>query len=96
MFQLFFSFSFSFFPLHAFQLGDRNYCSHSAVTVHALFRIVHALFGHFFIKNGSHGTIHIFKNYFAIIFSIFSKNKLYPNGPLMTKCHNRLGFLTFK
>ena len=32
-------------------------------------------------KNGSHGTIHIFKNYFAIVFSIFNfnKNKLYPN-----------------
>ena len=27
----------------------------------------------FFIKNGSHGTIHTFKNYFAIVFSIFSK-----------------------
>ena len=26
-----------------------------------------------FIKNGSHGTIHIFKNYFTIMFSIFSK-----------------------
>ena len=25
------------------------------------------------IKNGSHSTIHIFKNYFATIFSIFSK-----------------------
>ena len=27
----------------------------------------------FFIKNGSHGTIHTFKNYFAIVFSVFSK-----------------------
>ena len=26
-----------------------------------------------FIKNGSHGTIYIFKNYFATIFSVFSK-----------------------
>ena len=26
-----------------------------------------------FIKNGSHGTINIFKNYFVIIFSVFSK-----------------------
>ena len=25
------------------------------------------------IKNGSHDTIHIFKNYFAIVFSVFSK-----------------------
>ena len=26
-----------------------------------------------FIKNGSYGTIHTFKNYFAIVFSVFSK-----------------------
>ena len=26
-----------------------------------------------FIKNGSHGTIHIFENYFATVFSVFSK-----------------------
>ena len=26
-----------------------------------------------FIKNGSHGIIHTFKNYFAIMFSVFSK-----------------------
>ena len=25
------------------------------------------------IKNGSHDTIHTFKNYFAIVFSVFSK-----------------------
>ena len=44
------------------------------------------LFSHFFIKNGSYGTIHTFKNYFAIVFSVsvfsFSKNKLNPNGPI--------------
>ena len=36
-----------------------------------------------FIKNGSHNTIHIFKNYFVTVFSIFSfqQNKRYPNGP---------------
>ena len=32
-----------------------------------------SLFSNFFIKNGSHGTIHTFKNYFAIVFSVFSK-----------------------
>ena len=26
-----------------------------------------------FIKNGSHDTIHIFKNYFTTVFSVFSK-----------------------
>ena len=32
-----------------------------------------SFFSNFFIKNGSHGIIHTFKNYFAIIFSVFSK-----------------------
>ena len=43
-----------------------------------------SLFNNFFIKNGSHDTIHIFKNYFATVFSIFNfqfqQNKFYPNG----------------
>ena len=41
------------------------------------------LFGKKFIKNGSHNTIHPFKNYLLryFKFSVFSKNKLYPNGP---------------
>ena len=34
-----------------------------------------------FIKNRSHGTIHTFKNYFTIVFSVFS-NKRYSNTPL--------------
>ena len=29
-----------------------------------------SLFSNFFIKNGSHDTIHIFKNYFATVFSV--------------------------
>ena len=32
-----------------------------------------SLFSNFFIKNGSHYTIHTFKSYFATVFSIFSK-----------------------
>ena len=47
------------------------------------------LFSHFFIKNGSYGTIHTFKNDFATMFSVlvfsFSKNKLNPNTPDMYK-----------
>ena len=37
--------------------------------------------------HGSHNTIHTFKNYFVIVFSVFSfsKNKLYPNESLMYK-----------
>ena len=38
-------------------------------------------FSKFFFKTGSHGTIHTFKNYFAIVFSVFN-NKCYPNRPL--------------
>ena len=72
---------FFFFPSATFILGDK-------VTVHALFthcsRTVHTLFMHCSqdprllyseknIKNESHGTIHPFKNYFAIVFSVFSK-----------------------
>ena len=37
-------------------------------------------FSKIFIKNRSHGTIHLFKNYFTIVFSVFS-NKRYPNSP---------------
>ena len=35
------------------------------------------------IKNGSHSTIHTFKNYYATVFSVFSfqQNKQYSNGP---------------
>ena len=41
-----------------------------------------SLFSNFFIKNESHGTIYIFKNYFATVFFSF---QLYPNGPLLSK-----------
>ena len=37
-------------------------------------------FSKFFFKIGFHGTIYSFKNYFAIMFSVFS-NKWYPNKP---------------
>ena len=33
-------------------------------------------FINFFIKNGSHGTIHTFKNYFTTVFSVFNFNKI--------------------
>ena len=36
-------------------------------------------FINFFIKNKFYSTIHTFKNYFATMFSVLSKNKLYPN-----------------
>ena len=45
------------------------------------------LFSNFFIKNGFHGTIYTFKNYFATVISAisfqFQQNKSYPNRPIM-------------
>ena len=35
-----------------------------------------SFFINFFIKNGSYSTIHIFKNYFVTVFSVFSFNKI--------------------
>ena len=48
-----------------------------------------SLFSNFFIKNGSHDTIHTFKNYFAIVFFSFSF-QLSPNKPLIVKCYSQL------
>ena len=43
----------------------------------ALFMIPQtSFFSNVFIKNGSHGTIHTVKNYFATVFSVFSFNKI--------------------
>ena len=84
------TFSFQRFPLflffiHAFQ-GDKFTVhalqQHYSCTVAALFmRPIATLFKKY-IKNGSHGTIHIFKNYFTIVFSVFNfrKNKFNPDG----------------
>ena len=49
----------------------------------ALFTRPASTFFHKNFKTGSHSTIHTFKNYFAILFSVFS-NKRYPNRPLVT------------
>ena len=50
-------------------------------TIHVLFTYcsytIHGTHNHFIqkknIKNGSHDTIHTFKNYFATVFSVFNK-----------------------
>ena len=50
---------------------------HSEQCIRALFTDPQiTLFSNFFIKNGFHGTIHVFKNYFAIVFLVFSFNKI--------------------
>ena len=52
--------------------GDIVHCSQDPQLFYSLKKFL----------NGSHDTIYIFKNYFDIVFSIFSfqQNKLYPNG----------------
>ena len=82
-FLFFFSFSF-------FQAAVVDYSPVNSARVHCLWDPQTLLFNNFFIKNESHSTIHTFKNYFTTVFSIFgfqfsifSKNKLYPNRPLI-------------
>ena len=47
-----------------------------------------SLFINFFIKNGSHGSIHTFKNYFTTVFSVFSKISSIQTdlSPLLNSC----------
>ena len=88
-----FPFFFSFFFLHAFVRLRLlfMYCSMNSshkVWLFYFFQPISAyralfmdpqisLFSNFFIKNGSHGTIHTLKNYFACFqFSIFSFRKI--------------------
>ena len=71
------AFSFSFFFLY--QRMNSN--SHGSYTLcrryYALFMgPITILFRKKNIKNGSHGTIYTFKNYFAIVFLVFSFNKI--------------------
>ena len=59
----FFFFLSAFLWLVAFPVG-LVHCSQDPQT---------SFFNKTFIKNGSHGTIHTFKNYFTTVFSVFSK-----------------------
>ena len=68
------SFFFFFFSVHM----NSNYIVHAlGFTVQETKCTVHKTYNHFIqkkkTKNGSHGTIHTFKNYFATVFSVFSK-----------------------
>ena len=84
-----FFFFFLFFCFHAFKgakftVHETNFTVyillyHCLCTVYYCSSTVHTLKN---IKNGSHGTIHTFKNYFAPVFSVFSfnNNKFNPNG----------------
>ena len=84
-----FTFFFFFFNFSAAALisGDNGYCLWIVAATLDYFNPQISLFNNFFIKNGSHGTIHTFTNYFTTVFSVFNfqfqQNKLYPNGPLV-------------
>ena len=81
-FAFFSSLSFSFFFFSAAHVSEETKFTVHVLfnTIHTMFRYcsrtVHGTYSHFIhkknIKNRSHGTIHTFKNYFAIVFSIFS------------------------
>ena len=45
----------------------------SVGSMHSLWNSQTSFFNNTFIKNGSHDTIHTFKNYFVTVFSVFSK-----------------------
>ena len=75
-FQWFF---FSFFAAHV--SGDK-------VIVHALFMGPSITLLKKNIKNWSHGTIHEFKNYFATVFSIFSKISCIQTDPISLSSWN--------
>ena len=90
-----------FFFFFSRVLAKRDYCSCTVqwtVTANVDFSVANSdhvlfmnpqipLFSNFFIKNGSHGTIYTFKNYFATVISAisfqFQQNKSYPNRPLV-------------
>ena len=65
---------------HNFWPVFREQCIHALFTDSQI-----SFFINFFIKNGSYDTIHTFKNYFTIVFSVFSfqfqQNKFYSNRP---------------
>ena len=87
------SFAFFFFFL---RVNSNLTWIHCLCTVHHYSRTVYVLKN---IKNGSHDTIHAFKNYFATVLSVFSfnNNKFNPNEPQVKEqldrgnCIRRLG-----
>ena len=60
----FLNFFFFFFPAALFDQVNREQCICALFTDQKIL-----LFSNFFIKKGSHDTIHTFKNYFATVFS---------------------------
>ena len=68
--------SFFFFFFFFFKFLATRFCGYwlfqwVPCTMHGTHKLL--FFNKTFIKNGSHNTIHTFKNYFATVFSVFSK-----------------------
>ena len=67
----------SAFGVSFFFLSFFLFLMNTDYTVQETLCTVHGTHNHFVqekkIKNGSYGTIHTFKNYFATVFSVFSK-----------------------
>ena len=88
----FFFFFHAFFPqvatVHATVAATFDRSAMNSARMHCSWTHKFHFLSIFFIKNGSHGTIHIFKNYFATVFSVFSfqfqQNKFYPNTGVAT------------
>ena len=66
----------AFFFFFFFQLQLLTWSFVNSVFMHGLWVPQTLFFINFFIKNGSHGTIYTFKNYFATVFSVFSFSKI--------------------
>ena len=62
----------------ALKIADVRVCVFLCGSCALFTRPVSTNFSKFFFKTGSHGTIYIFKNYFATVFSILI-NKRYPD-----------------
>ena len=82
---------FFFFFLNFF--CEARFCGFYAFvgSVHYLRNPQTSFFSKTFIKNWSHGTIHTFKNYFVIVFLVFSKIssiQTYPKSLLVRICYN--------
>ena len=69
-----------------FFLGKACFCGYFQFSMGPIYYSQNSqtsLFIHFFIKKGFHNTIHIFKNYFVTIFSVFSKISYIQIDPLL-------------
>ena len=68
-----FAFHLFFFFFFFKKIATSGIIHYSVGLMHCLRDLQTSFFNKTFIKNWSHGTIHIFKNYLVTMFSVFSK-----------------------